>query len=112
MWLYIMRTDDGLIVKVGISGNVESRLLTMQAHSPVRLQICFSQELTRAKGCERYLHRVLMMYRIHGEWFRIDYRDAVREAKKACLKFADRRGEHQNEWRRKKPNIQLVGDPH
>ena len=111
MWLYIMKTDDGSIVKIGISRDVGNRLLTMQAHSPVKLQVCFSQQLIRARGCERYLHRILMMSRIHGEWFRIDYRDAIREAKKACLKFGDKMPEHQNEWRRKKQRIQLVGDP-
>lgn len=64
---FIQAGEDGPI-KIGTTGDLESRLNTLQAGSPARLHVLAT---VRDQGStfERRLHLRLKAYRLRGEWF-------------------------------------------
>jgi hypothetical protein len=65
--VYFIQGIDGGLIKIGSASNVNSRLKSLQAGSPVLLRVLGSVEgsLTGELG----LHKRLAAYRAHGEWF-------------------------------------------
>lgn len=55
------------LVKIGTTSNLTHRLASLQCGSPVPLQVVWS--VPGDAALERHLHRALMEYRKHGEWF-------------------------------------------
>lgn len=74
----------GLPVKIGIASNVTSRLSGIQVGCPERLRIyLFIDALDGiARDVERECHRRLDQYRVSGEWFNLDWRDAAEMVRK------------------------------
>lgn len=68
MYVYFIQGQSTRLVKIGItSGNVYSRLATIQANSPDTLKL-----LKAVKGDSKYeseLHKRFASVRSHGEWF-------------------------------------------
>ncbi len=59
------------IVKIGVTTNVDQRLRSIQAHSPLPLRV----EMWRpgaTRQMEQQLHREFAASRSHGEWFHLD----------------------------------------
>lgn len=77
-YVYIMCQNDGsprAPVKVGIAGNIESRLKQIRTATPfpVRLYNRFrfpDREIARLM--ESAFHKARADHRVHGEWFNID----------------------------------------
>lgn len=65
-------------VKVGIAVDVERRLKALQTGFPHRLRVYYHVEVgdRMARQVERECHVRLDAYRLNGEWFDIDPRDA------------------------------------
>lgn len=60
----------GWTVKIGMSGDPEARLASLQTANPGRLML-----LASIPGCgwEPLLHAMLSDFRLSGEWFKLDY---------------------------------------
>ena len=77
--IYFMKATDSKncsYVKIGVSGNVNTRLKTIQASCPLMIEIIKVMEAppNDVYAIERQLHNKLSAYRIHGEWFMLtDY---------------------------------------
>lgn len=65
--LYVIGQPGTAIVKIGKTGNVESRLRAIQTGSPVPLAVLWWH--VGGDELERPLHREFKEYRLHGEWF-------------------------------------------
>ncbi len=74
-YLYLIQGETTKLIKIGVAGQPNERLKTLQAASPDILT------LIRAQGFETYqeayseenrLHLILRRDRLHGEWFRPD----------------------------------------
>lgn len=70
--VYVMRTGWGrtAAIKVGISGNIESRFKQAATFSPWGLTLLY--RIPGDGKDERALHQLLRPYRIRSEWFRWD----------------------------------------
>lgn len=66
-------------VKIGITASIESRLHTINTGSPVRLKVYLFLDVP--PGCAREIEKIchfrLHDYRVNGEWFDLDWREAV-----------------------------------
>lgn len=60
------------VVRVGVSCNVQRRLRTLRAGSPLPLAIQWQSEALADYSVEGSLHRVLGFARLHGEWFQLE----------------------------------------
>ncbi len=79
-FIYIIGAGRG-IHKVGITGNLSSRLTQYKIHSPVPVKLRFTYEIPRehARALEATAHRALAPFRSHGEWFKVSQIGATRE---------------------------------
>jgi hypothetical protein len=66
-YVYLIRAESTNRYKVGFTTNVQSRLLGLGTLSPFPLQLIAYRSGTQA--VERRLHKALVKYHCHGEWF-------------------------------------------
>jgi len=60
--------------KIGVSENIEKRLIQLQTGNPNRIKVVHIQEYSDmmiARTIEKHLHRMLKEYRLNGEWFEL-----------------------------------------
>lgn len=67
-YVYFVESDSpSKLIKIGKTESLRSRLLGLQAHSPVQLSLV--GVINAPAGTERLFHMVFEEYRQHGEWF-------------------------------------------
>lgn len=66
-WVYLVGSSLSRPVKIGVAGNVQSRLEELRTGSPVPLHLLWKTRGDR--DLEFSLHEYFAPYRIHGEWF-------------------------------------------
>lgn len=71
--VYTIESDTGL-TKIGVSNDVWRRLKILQTGNPHKLHVSSAFEVTAVSAyeMERRLHERLAVYRVVGEWFRVD----------------------------------------
>ncbi|MFI6491235.1 GIY-YIG nuclease family protein [Streptomyces sp. NPDC050564] len=72
-WVYLIGSALSRPVKIGVAGNVQSRLDELRTGSPVPLHVMWKTRGDR--DLEYSLHEYFAPYRIHGEWFDFDNED-------------------------------------
>lgn len=79
--VYIAEFEDGT-VKIGVSKNPEARINTLSNQKGCHVKrYAISEMTTNAFQVEHKLHEQFKLSRIKGEYFNLDYLDAVKEAK-------------------------------
>jgi len=68
--VYFIRGRATRLSKIGVSCNIDARLLEIQHHSPDRLDLLALIHADDSDWVERMLHQRFNRYRQHGEWFR------------------------------------------
>lgn len=78
-------------MKIGYTGDLETRLQTLQCGNPEKLQVYHYVEVPddRALIMERKIHRELGHYRIRGEWFRMTPEFAAGQVDYAIIRWLD-----------------------
>jgi hypothetical protein len=76
--VYVIGPENGPF-KIGISNDVERRLVGLQTGNPNRLTIHFSMEHPQARDLEARLHAAFARDNLVGEWFETPL-DTIREA--------------------------------
>jgi len=76
-WLYVVALAEQSepIIKVGITGNLSSRLSELGTASPFALEVLASLAFpsrAEARSNEREIHRELKSFKLRGEWFHLD----------------------------------------
>lgn len=74
--IYLIGAENGL-VKIGISSNVERRIVRIRLISPVAIKLLFSIPVPNAVSVERELHKQFSHKRQHGEWFSLSRADVA-----------------------------------
>ena len=75
--IYIIRCDSGPI-KIGIAGNVSSRLSGLRTSSHMPLHLEYSAIVDGdAPTLEKCTHAVLRKHRLRGEWFNVTVHEAI-----------------------------------
>jgi len=72
-YLYLIRCND--FFKIGVAGNVASRLAVFQTGNPYPLEVHSCYEYQSAGIVEAVLHQKFNPDNITGEWFKLDSRD-------------------------------------
>lgn len=54
--------------KIGITGNMASRLTNYRGHSPLPVKVIFCRRSFNARRAEAALLSALVCFRLHGEW--------------------------------------------
>jgi hypothetical protein len=75
--LYIIGNLELGTYKIGVSVNVKKRLKTLQTGSPVPLTLVASKPVDDMYSTEEKTHIKLAAYRLHGEWFKLTYEQAL-----------------------------------
>jgi len=77
MFIYVIGPAEGP-QKIGLSGDVEKRLQTLQTGSPVTLIIHHTEEVNpkKVRLLEKKIHNELNHKRVKGEWFDLSPEDA------------------------------------
>jgi Meiotically up-regulated gene 113 len=90
MFIYVIGPIEGP-QKIGLSGDVEKRLQTLQTGSPLDLQIHHKEPIgsKQVRNLEKKIHTELNHKRKRGEWFDL----TPTEAKEFVIFFAIRYGE-------------------
>ena len=91
-FLYCIGTEDGP-VKVGITGNLGSRLAALQNGSATKLEIIWvytTEDRNAALNMERAFHEVYAEHRLQGEWFQITAELAFEGLETAVTHLFDR----------------------
>jgi hypothetical protein len=73
MYLYLISSNE--FTKIGITGDVGTRLADLQTGNPSRLTLSACYEFSPRIGLEAALHRAFGDKRVSGEWFRLDPSD-------------------------------------
>lgn len=71
-YLYFIQAENGPI-KIGITGNVEKRLVSLKTHNPYDLTVLHVQlfdDMVMAREQEKSLHHRFQGCRINREWFK------------------------------------------
>lgn len=74
-WVYVVRA--GRFVKIGISGNVNKRIMGIQTGSPLKVRLIRQWVTPYASKIEWLAHKALAKYRLSGEWFDVPTQAAV-----------------------------------
>ena len=76
-------------IKIGITGNCEQRLKSLQTGHSQRLFIHHRELVDRknAKLYEGIIHKNLKHNQTHGEWFNISIDDAINEIKWCFIRY-------------------------
>jgi hypothetical protein len=71
--------------KIGISNNLESRLINLQSGRPYKLRLvtCVRRPNGDARAVERVAHHLLREKRLDGEWFGVSIEEAVQAVTRA-----------------------------
>lgn len=90
MYIYVIGPTEGP-QKIGLSGDVEKRLQTLQTGYPVELFIHHKEEIEakQVRKLEKKIHTELNYKRARGEWFNM----TPKEATEFVVFFAIRYGE-------------------
>lgn len=83
--VYVIGSANSTVVKIGTTGNVETRLRGMQTSNPLLLLAHWS-----CRGnveLESYLHRRFDEIRMKGEWFNFGTADPVADVRAAAEEF-------------------------
>lgn len=90
MFIYVIGPNEGA-QKIGLSGDVEKRLSTLQTGSPVELFVHHKEPIDtkQVRKLEKKIHVELNHKRARGEWFDL----TPTEAKEFVVFFAIRYGE-------------------
>jgi hypothetical protein len=75
-FIYAIRSGRSNLIKIGFSVEPRGRLKELQTGSPDKLELLQAWPGTRSD--ERRIHRFLRKNRVHGEWFQVNYDEAVR----------------------------------
>lgn len=70
-YVYAILSENGL-VKFGSSVAPESRFISIQGQSPIRVKLDLLGSVLGGRSLERGIHRFLDSLREHGEWFRYE----------------------------------------
>jgi hypothetical protein len=65
--VYFVQAGESGPVKIGVTGNIEDRVRTMQTGSPQPLRVLAT--FPGGFDLEARLHRMFAPHRVHGEWF-------------------------------------------
>ena len=76
-WLYIIRMEGTNFYKIGVTYDVDNRLLQLQAGNPVKLSVALRTKCDSARKTEALVHSKLQKYFVHGEWFSVDFSKIV-----------------------------------
>lgn len=76
--VYVIANQDGA-VKIGIAADVRKRLSGLQTATPypLKLRLFVGDLQGRARQIEKECHRRLDQHRVSGEWFKVEWREAV-----------------------------------
>lgn len=78
---YVMKNENGL-VKIGISKDVDVRQKTLEHSSGYEIvEIFYTKPMRKANIVEKELHNFFQKSRKLGEWFYVDYDEAVQKTK-------------------------------
>lgn len=66
--IYIIQGENGGLIKIGKTNNIDVRLQQIQNMSPIKLYVIYLFENVKPIF-EIYLHEKYSKYRIYGEWF-------------------------------------------
>ena len=72
-YLYIIRMEGTNFYKIGVTHDVDKRLLQLQAGNPIKLLVVLRIKCNEARKKEILLHTKLQKYSVHGEWFSVDF---------------------------------------
>lgn len=83
--VYVIQGDDGGPVKIGISSDPRKRLSAIQAASGRLLsRVWVSAEVLNPRSIEASMHGRFRASRSAGEWFDVEFDEAVRAASEMC----------------------------
>lgn len=71
-YVYIVKAEGMEMYKIGVAQVADARLKTLQAGSPVKLDLMASVYCDNARETESVIHEALAANRSHSEWFRLD----------------------------------------
>lgn len=76
-------------IKIGITGDCEQRLKSLQTGHSQRLHIHYKEQVDKkiAKLYEGIIHQNLKHKQTHGEWFDISIEDAINEIKWCLIRY-------------------------
>ena len=78
--LYLIRSGDSLIYKIGITSNFKDRIHDLQVGNPELLnviKIIYTTNYSEALSLEKFLHNKFNDKHCRGEWFKLDDNDVV-----------------------------------
>jgi hypothetical protein len=70
-FLYLIRCSNEEVYKIGIAGDVRSRIANLQTGNPYKLELADCYSFSSADAVERVLHMKFEGVRMEGEWFRL-----------------------------------------
>jgi hypothetical protein len=87
--IYFLRCEVTKIVKIGITGNINSRLTNLKVGSSTPLVLIGT--IPGSSSMEHKIHAVFSKYRHHGEWFRLSLKTVLKfiESQRITLPFPD-----------------------
>lgn len=79
--IYILLADDNS-VKIGVSNNVKYRMNVLENQTgKTILKYYYTPQCSNSFEIESKMHKIFNNKKIYGEWFDIDYSEAVKELK-------------------------------
>lgn len=89
-YLYVLGTDNGL-VKIGVTErHVVDRIRNLQTGCPFKITKTWASEnITGFRQCERIMHACYADKQTNGEWFAIDFPQAVTLAERVCAEHGE-----------------------
>ena len=87
MNIYIIKTEEQELFKIGIAENVPKRLTQISTNSPFKLEVIFEMNIENAYYIEQLLHQKYTQYNTNNEWFRLN-EVLLSELKKDIVKMS------------------------
>jgi len=87
MNIYIIKTEEQELFKIGIAENVTKRIIQISTNSPFKLEIIFEMNIENAHYIEQLLHQKYKKYNTNNEWFRLSASQVV-ELKKDIVRLS------------------------
>ena len=73
-YVYIIKNPENDRIKIGVAQNVDKRIKQLETGAGTELELVYkSIVMSNAYEVEKILHKYFEEYRVHGEWFEVNY---------------------------------------
>lgn len=91
MFIYLIESEETKKLKIGYTNDPQQRCKSLQTGNSEKLNLIYQIPVPekKARNIEKKLHHELSIYRVRGEWFKMEKQKAISLMEYAVIRWVD-----------------------